>query len=70
MKLSSPIEGFRLAYDRVGSGPPVVLLHGWPGDRTDFRDLVPLLAGERKERLRRPSLFGNIFGKKVADGTA
>jgi pimeloyl-ACP methyl ester carboxylesterase len=23
----------------------VVLLHGWPGDRTDYRDLVPLLSG-------------------------
>ena len=45
MKFSSPVDGFRLAYDRVGSGPPVVLLHGWPGDRTDYRDLVPLLAG-------------------------
>ena len=39
------VDGFELAYDRVGSGPAVVLLHGWPGDRTDYRDLVPLLAG-------------------------
>src|ERR1700722_18106539 len=45
MTFSSPVDGFRLAYDRVGSGRPVVLLHGWPGDRTDYRDLVPLLAG-------------------------
>ena len=45
MTFSSPVDGFRLAYDRVGSGPPVVLFHGWPGDRTDYRDLVPLLAG-------------------------
>jgi pimeloyl-ACP methyl ester carboxylesterase len=45
MRFSSPIDGFRLAYDRTGSGPPVVLLHGWPGDRTDYRNLVPLLAG-------------------------
>jgi pimeloyl-ACP methyl ester carboxylesterase len=45
MTFSSPVDGFRLAYDRVGSGLPVVLLHGWPGDRTDYRDLVPLLAG-------------------------
>jgi pimeloyl-ACP methyl ester carboxylesterase len=37
------VDGFKLAYDRVGNGPPVVLLHGWPGDRTDYRDLVPLL---------------------------
>jgi pimeloyl-ACP methyl ester carboxylesterase len=39
------VDGFELAYDRVGSGPAVVLLHGWPGDRTDYRDLVPLLPG-------------------------
>jgi pimeloyl-ACP methyl ester carboxylesterase len=41
---STPVDGFSLAYDRVGSGTPVVLLHGWPGDRTDYRDTVPLLA--------------------------
>jgi pimeloyl-ACP methyl ester carboxylesterase len=45
MMFSSSVDGFRLAYDRIGSGPPVVLLHGWPGDRTDYRDLVPLLVG-------------------------
>ena len=29
------VDGFELAYDRTGSrsGPAVVLLHGWPGDR-------------------------------------
>jgi pimeloyl-ACP methyl ester carboxylesterase len=40
---SSAVDGFELAYDRAGSGPPVVLLHGWPGDRSDFRRVVPLL---------------------------
>jgi pimeloyl-ACP methyl ester carboxylesterase len=40
-----PVDGFELAFDRVGSGPAVVLLHGWPGDRTDYEDLVPLLSG-------------------------
>jgi pimeloyl-ACP methyl ester carboxylesterase len=39
------VDGFELAYDRTGSGPAVVLLHGWPGDRTDYRELVPLLPG-------------------------
>ena len=39
------VDGFELAYDRAGSGPAVVLLHGWPGDRTDYRELVPLLPG-------------------------
>ena len=42
--LSAPVDGFRLAYERAGSGPPVVLLHGWPGDRTDYEAVVPLLA--------------------------
>lgn len=43
MRLSTAVDGFRLAYDRAGSGPPVVLLHGWPGDRHDWRALAPLL---------------------------
>jgi pimeloyl-ACP methyl ester carboxylesterase len=40
---SAPVDGFRLAYDRTGHGPPVVLLHGWPGDRGDYRAVTPLL---------------------------
>jgi pimeloyl-ACP methyl ester carboxylesterase len=39
-----PVDGFRLAYERTGDGPAAVLLHGWPGDHTDFRDVVPLLS--------------------------
>jgi pimeloyl-ACP methyl ester carboxylesterase len=41
---SAPTDGFSLTYDRTGSGPPVLLLHGWPGARTDYREVVPLLA--------------------------
>jgi pimeloyl-ACP methyl ester carboxylesterase len=41
--ISSPVDGFRLAYNRSGGGPPVVLLHGWPGSRTDYRLVAPLL---------------------------
>jgi len=40
---ASEADRFRLAYERAGSGPAVVLLHGWPGDRADYRDMVPLL---------------------------
>jgi pimeloyl-ACP methyl ester carboxylesterase len=43
--LSAAIDGFRLAYDRNGQGPPVLLLHGWPGERGDYREVVPRLAG-------------------------
>jgi pimeloyl-ACP methyl ester carboxylesterase len=45
MPLSTAADGFRLAYDRIGQGPPVLLLHGWPGDRGDWRKVVPLLDG-------------------------
>ena len=38
------MDGFRLAYDRTGSGSAVLLLHGWPGDRTDYREVVPLVS--------------------------
>jgi pimeloyl-ACP methyl ester carboxylesterase len=44
MRQETAIDGFRLAYDRSGSGPAVLLLHGWPGDRTDYREVVPLVA--------------------------
>jgi len=43
MQRSGPVDGFSLAFDRRGSGPAVVLLHGWPGDRHDWRDVVTLL---------------------------
>lgn len=44
MPRSSAVDGFSLAYDRLGSGPPVVLLHGWPGSRSDYRLVAPLVA--------------------------
>ena len=41
---SAPVDGFRLAFDRFGTrgAPPVVLLHGWPGNRHDYRNVVPM----------------------------
>lgn len=62
---SSPVDGFRLAFDDVGSGPAVVLLHGWPGDRCDFRALVPLL--REHARLVVPDLRG-FGGSDKHDG--
>ena len=45
MLRSSPVDGFQLTYDHAGTGDGVVLLHGWPGDRKDYRDVIPLLTG-------------------------
>ena len=47
MHQETAVDGFRLAYDRTGAGrgaPAVLLLHGWPGDRTDYRQVAPLLS--------------------------
>jgi pimeloyl-ACP methyl ester carboxylesterase len=45
-----------------------VLLHGWPGDRTDYRALVPLLRGCE---VVAPDLRGfGASGKHLADPTA
>jgi pimeloyl-ACP methyl ester carboxylesterase len=46
MPRSRPVDGFTLEYDRAGSGPAVVLLHGWPGSRADQHEVAALLAGE------------------------
>ncbi|MCC3771291.1 alpha/beta fold hydrolase [Streptomyces sp. UNOC14_S4] len=56
MPHSSAVDGFRLGYDLSGSGTPVVLLHGWPGDRTDYRGVVPLL--EKTYQVVVPDLRG------------
>src|SRR5688500_7685314 len=39
-----PVDGFSLAYERTGDGPPGLLLLRWPGGRTDDRLVAPLLA--------------------------
>jgi len=47
MRQQTAVDGFRLAYERTGPGPAapaVLLLHGWPGDRTDYRLVAPLVA--------------------------
>ena len=60
MPVSAAVDGFSLTYDRDGEGPAVVLLHGWPGDRTDYRRLAPLLV-ERGFEVVVPDLRG--FGE-------
>jgi pimeloyl-ACP methyl ester carboxylesterase len=62
MRRSAPIDGFSLAYDRVGHGPPALLLHGWPGDRGDWREVAPRLLEDHE--LVVPDLRG--FGESDA----
>jgi pimeloyl-ACP methyl ester carboxylesterase len=62
----TPVDGFSLAYDRTGSGPPVVLLHGWPGGRSDFRLVAPLLAGVADVVVPDLRGFGESDGHPVA----
>ena len=61
MHRSGPVDGFSLAYDRSGSGAPVVLLHGWPGDHGDWRDVAAILADSGGADVVAPDLRG--FGE-------
>lgn len=52
MKRSIPVDGFSLAYQHrpAATEKPAtraaVLLHGWPGDHTDYRLVEPLLSAD------------------------
>ena len=52
MPHSQPVDGFRLAYSdsrqTSNETTAVVLLHGWPGDATDYRHVVPLLTPDHR----------------------
>jgi haloalkane dehalogenase len=37
-------DGMRLTYRELGSGPPVLLLHGWPTSSYLWRDVMPAIA--------------------------
>ncbi|MGZ4293024.1 MAG: alpha/beta fold hydrolase [Solirubrobacteraceae bacterium] len=59
MERSAPVDGFSLAYERHGEGgAAVVLLHGWPGDHEDWRELVPRLTADTRVTIVAPDLRG------------
>jgi pimeloyl-ACP methyl ester carboxylesterase len=64
VRRSAPVDGFALAYDRSGSGAPVLALHGWPGDRGDFEAVAALLDAD----VLRPDLRGFGGSDKHAGG--
>ncbi|MFT5342775.1 MAG: haloacetate dehalogenase [Paracoccaceae bacterium] len=42
--LTADVNGQSIAYEVTGSGPPLLLLHGYPQTRAMWRNVVPLLA--------------------------
>lgn len=56
-KLTHVVKGVEIAYDDVGSGPVVVLLHGYPFNRTLWRDQVVAL--QPNHRVIVPDLRGH-----------
>jgi len=50
------VRGIEMAYDVEGSGPPVVLLHGYPFNRSMWREQVEALQGSN--RVITPDLRG------------
>jgi pimeloyl-ACP methyl ester carboxylesterase len=62
---SAAVDGFQLAYERTGAGPPVVLLHGWPGDHADYRAVTPLLSGSVEVVAPEPRGFGESDKHRV-----
>lgn len=55
------VNGIELAYERRGKGTPLVLVHGFPLDRSIWADVIPLL--ENDFDLILPDLRG--FGKST-----
>ena len=52
--------GLRLAYRELGSGPPVLLLHGWPTSSLLWRNVMPAIA--------RRSLSSGVVGRGTVIG--
>ena len=40
------VRGLRIAYERAGTGPPLVLLHGFVGDSREWRHQIDVLSEE------------------------
>lgn len=59
------VDGQTLAYRALGSGPAVLLLHGWPTSSHLWRDVMPAIA--RRNRVVAPDLPGFGASSKPAD---
>jgi pimeloyl-ACP methyl ester carboxylesterase len=59
------VDRLELAYRAEGSGPPVVLLHGWPTSSFLWRNVIPEIAG--RNRVIAPDLPGFGASSKPLD---
>ncbi|MCU1401607.1 MAG: Soluble epoxide hydrolase [Acidimicrobiales bacterium] len=60
------LDGVDVHVADIGSGPPLVLLHGWPQHWFCWRHVVPLIAGEH--RLIIPDLRGHGWSSAPQSG--
>ncbi|MER7011323.1 alpha/beta hydrolase [Saccharopolyspora sp. NPDC000359] len=60
------VNGLRMHYTRAGSGPGLVLLHGWPQTSHCWRELIPELA--RTHTVLAPDLRGYGRTDKPREG--
>jgi len=60
------VDGTVIAYRTTGTGPPVLLLHGWPQTGTAWRKVVPLIADRHTVVV--PDLPGFGASSRPADG--
>lgn len=59
------VDGHTIAYRELGSGPPVLLLHGWPTSSYLWRDVMPPIA--RRNRVLAIDLPGFGASDKPVD---
>ncbi len=67
MRKFCEVDGKRLAYLEVGSGPPIVLLHGNPTSSYLWRNVIPHLAGSG--RILVPDLIGQGDSDKLPESS-
>lgn len=62
---SVEVNGVQLAYDMVGEGPPLLLLHGFTGSAGTWSMLLPALA--ERHRVIAPDLLGHGRSEAVRE---
>lgn len=66
MGQTTVVDGLRVHYERAGTGPPVVLLHGWPQTSYCWRHVLPRLA--ERHTVIAPDLRGYGLTDKPVGG--